>query len=847
MNEALRKTGVDIIGEVPWGTHFCLFYQTKSDLFEILVPYFKAGLENNEFCMWIVSEPLNEGEAIEAMRRVIPKFNQYLEKGQIEVLPHAEWYLKEGEFNVQVVLNGLIARLDQTLAKGYEGLRGAGIVFSGKEGWKEVVDYEEEVKEVIGRNPIMAICAYPVDKCGVSEVIDVAVNHRFILVKKDAIWELIESIRLKRIEEALRGSEEQLRLITDSLPVLISYVDSEQCYRFVNKAYEDWYGLPRGEIYGRHINEVLGESAYQVIQGYVERVLSGRQISYEALVPYKSGGIRYISAIYVPNFDGQGKVKGFFALVTDITEKKKAEEQLIKYREHLEEVVEERTAKFKTANEQLQQEITERKRAEEALRENEQRLNRSQEIAHLGSWELDLVNNRLTWSDEVYRIFGLQPQEFGATYEAFLEAVHPDDRAAVDAAYSGSVREGRDTYEIEHRVVRKSTDEIRIVLERCEHIRDASGRIIQSIGMVHDITEHKRAEEALQESEERYRILFETSPDAIVLIDLSFNIITVNQPALMLFGYESPEEVIGKNALEFVAMNDRSRAVGDAGKLLKTGRGKTSEYSIQVKDRSLVPAELRASVIRDADGKAKSFIVVIRDISERKASEEKIRVYEEQLRSLASELTLLEERERRRIANDLHDHIGQTLALSKIKLGELRESVSPSLVRPLGEIHGLIEQTIQYTRSLTFELSPPILYELGFEAAVEWLAEQIQEKHGISVDFEDDLQPKPVGKEMRILLFKAVGELLMNVIKHAQAHKAKVAIQREGSHIRITVEDDGIGFYIPEANQLAGVGGFGLFSIRERLRHFGGSLQIQSGPRRGTLITLLAPIMEKEN
>jgi PAS domain S-box-containing protein len=154
--------------------------------------------------------------------------------------------------------------------------------------------------------------------------------------------------------------------------------------------------------------------------------------------------------------------------------------------------------------------ITERKGIEQAVRESEQRLKRAQEIAHLGSWELDLINNRLTWSDQVYRIFGVRPQEFSATYEAFLDAVHPDDRAAVDAAYSGSLREGRDTYEFEHRVVRKSTGETRTVQERCEHIRDASGRIIRSVGMVHDITERKQAEEALRQRTLELQHLTET-------------------------------------------------------------------------------------------------------------------------------------------------------------------------------------------------------------------------------------------------------------------------------------------------------------------------------------------------
>jgi PAS domain S-box-containing protein len=141
--------------------------------------------------------------------------------------------------------------------------------------------------------------------------------------------------------------------------------------------------------------------------------------------------------------------------------------------------------------------ITEHKRGEEALRENERRLNHAQRIAHLGSWELDVVNNRLSWSDEVYRIFGAQPQEFTATYETFLAAVHPDDRSAVDVAYLNSVRGGKAGYEIEHRIVRKATGEIRTVQERCNHIRDASERIVRSVGMVHDITERKEMEAAL--------------------------------------------------------------------------------------------------------------------------------------------------------------------------------------------------------------------------------------------------------------------------------------------------------------------------------------------------------------
>lgn len=248
------------------------------------------------------------------------------------------------------------------------------------------------------------------------------------------------------------------------------------------------------------------------------------------------------------------------------------------------------------------------------------------------------------------------------------------------------------------------------------------------------------------------------------------------------------------------------------------------------------------------NGKVVGEFGIARDITERKQAEEKIYTYQEQLRSLASELSLIEERERRRIATELHDHISQSLAIAKLRLGSLRELISSvDFVGSLDEIHELIDQTVQYTRSLTFELSPPILYELGLEPALEWLAEQIQEKHGILVNFEDDRQPKPMSEEIRISLFKSVRELLINIVKHAKANQVKVSIRREDNNIQITVEDDGIGFSPSEDKQLGKIPGYGLFSIHERLKYLGGFLEIESKPGQGTRVTLVAPLEKKEN
>ena len=189
-----------------------------------------------------------------------------------------------------------------------------------------------------------------------------------------------------------------------------------------------------------------------------------------------------------------GNVKEFRLTLTDITElknsEKKKQDLLIQLKQFNQELQEANTTLKQNKNEMLH--------ANQKLRENEKRMNRSQEIAHLASWELDLKNNYMSWSDEVYRIYGLKPEEFDGTYEAFINAVHPDDRDMVDEAYTGSLRDGIDIFEIEHRIIRKSTGEIRIAYEKCEHIRDGYGKIIRSEGMVYDITRQKMDEEKIK-------------------------------------------------------------------------------------------------------------------------------------------------------------------------------------------------------------------------------------------------------------------------------------------------------------------------------------------------------------
>lgn len=216
MKEKLRKTGINILGDVPWGTHFCLFFQTKEDLVDILIPYFKAGLENNEFCLWVTSELLSEKEAKKAMRKTLPGFDQYLKKGQMEIVPHSKWYLKSGVFSLQRVLNAWIDKLNQGQALSYDGMRVTGnTTWLKRRDWRDFADYEAEVNNVIDKYRMIAICSYSLQKCGACEIIDVVSNHQFALIRREGKWEIIESSKHKQakalLEQKVKEATRQLK------------------------------------------------------------------------------------------------------------------------------------------------------------------------------------------------------------------------------------------------------------------------------------------------------------------------------------------------------------------------------------------------------------------------------------------------------------------------------------------------------------------------------------------------------------------------------------------------------------------------------------------------------------
>jgi len=391
-----------------------------------------------------------------------------------------------------------------------------------------------------------------------------------------------------------------------------------------------------------------------------------------------------------------------------------------------------------------------------------------------------------------------------------------------------------------------------------------------------DVTERHNAEQALRASEARFRRLFESAPVALFESDWSagkalvdeledqgvtdlhrhlldnphlirkrtdvHNILNTNLEAMKIFGYDDNMGRDYMSASELTA--DQRLALIEV--LDGFSQGKTR---VRYRGTTLRESGGEFPIIRDCeliatdDNDWSQVLVYVQDISIEVEAAAALEAYQLELQSLASQISLAEESERRRIASELHDGTVQRLVLARMGMAKLKAAVkSEKLIDQIEDINELLGSSLRETRSLIFEISPPVLYELGLRAAIEWLADQYRQRSGAKVRISNEIDALNLSEELKIVVFQSVRELFNNIFKHARADEVVLTWHRNPDTVQLTVADNGCGFDIGTAGtRRSAEGGYGLFAITERLKLLGAGIEIQSSPR-GTSVLLTAPL-----
>ena len=615
----------------------------------------------------------------------------------------------------------------------------------------------------------------------------------------------------KQSETALRQSEQQLRVITDALPGLIASVDRDERYRFVNAGYEQQYGLPREQIVGLSVKDLLKED-YRIVQPFIHRVLSGERISFETTL-LGAGGERTLFSTYVPDRTPEGLVAGFYVLITDISE---------------------------------------RKRTEGALKESEERFRHLFEQASDGIVTADMSGQYLDVNDRACQMLGYSREElFGLRVPDLLDPLdYPRLRAIKAELIQGHRHSG------EWKLRRKDGGTISVEISA----KLQPDRRWHAI--VRDITERKRADAGLRESEAYFRMLADATPVLVWKAGTDRLCSWLNRSWLEYTGRRLDDE-LGTGRTDSIHPDDRANFVRVYNQHFSRQEPFELEYRLRRQDGTYGWILDRGVPLLGATGVFSGYLGAALDITDRKLAEEQLQQWtvelekrveertqalvhsQARLRALASDLSATEQQERRRLATELHDYLAQLLVVGRMKLSQARPQVrNPKTEQLLSEADDMLTQSLNYTRFLVAELSPQILYQFGLPAALRWLAGQMK-THGLSVVIHCDIDQLPIAEENAVILYQSVRELLFNVAKHAGTSEATITLaQNPANQVLITVADKGTGFN-PDTlldTDRHHPGRFGLFNVQERVEAIGGAFSLKSSVSSGTTITLSAPL-----
>jgi len=491
------------------------------------------------------------------------------------------------------------------------------------------------------------------------------------------------------------------------------------------------------------------------------------------------------------------------------------------------------------------QDISDKKQVVDALKTSEERFRLITDLTSDLAYAFHIHKN-----GDVTHLWSTGPMEKITGYHTaevtemggWDKIIYKDD-AAIPYSQLKNLLKNKEDY-VDYRVVRKNGTLI-WVRDYARPIFNKDIKKVEKIyGSIKEITEQKIAELELQDSQKKYQDLYDNAPDMYFSVNPLGEILSVNEFGAKYLGY-SKEELIGKPVWIVVYPDDLAMVQSQVNRIIETKKGTSNlEFRKSRKDGSILFVQERIQCITDSDGNCVELRINCRDLSENKIAQKKIIDYQQNLKSLSNALIVAEEMERKRLAIALHDTIGQLLAMSKIKLSNMSKSAKTDKCdAEIQSIKDLISDAIKESRNLTYELSPPILHELGLFAACKWYVDQIKSSGMIDIIIKGDEIRFKINEEIRILLFRAIRELLNNVYKHAKASQIILTVKRLKDTIKVTVKDDGSGFETEHLRQKSIEGKkLGLFSISERIEYLGGSFEIKSTVSKGTVVTIIVPM-----
>jgi PAS domain S-box-containing protein len=650
----------------------------------------------------------------------------------------------------------------------------------------------------------------------------------------------------KQAEEALQHSEMQYRTLSGNSPDLIARFDRQCRHLYVNSAAAKAGLLAPEEYIGKTICQVgVVEPEASKWEARIQDVFeTGKIVDVEDHFDTPAGR-HYFHTKFVPEAAPDGSILSVQSIARDITD---------------------------------------RKRAEESLRASEEDLREAQRVGHLGSWNLNVVTGGLQWSDECYCIYGFTPQEFTPTYEKFRSIVHPEDlgfvQEQVDAALNGDKR-----YDVDFRFVRPN-GEIGSIHCEGEVARDAEGKPLRFFGTQIDITERKRAEDAARDQRQLAEALCETAAALNHSLDLDHLLDTILENAGRVLPHDAGEVLLitpGRRVRDV-----RHRGYAERG-LEEWAKGRDFPLSdfpvlahiaetrqpLVISDKHGFPgwanvpeaSWFRSHVCAPVIGKDQvtgfislssirpdiygleharrlgAFADQVAVALENAGLLAQVRAGREQLRALSRRLLEAQEVERRRVARELHDEVGQLLTGLKLVLQMAAAGALQGQMPGLDEAEGLVGELMGRVRQLSLDLRPAMLDDLGLLPALLWHQQRYTQQTHVAVDFKHaGIEGRRFSPEIETAAYRIVQEALTNVARHSGVNQATVRVWADSEALSVQVEDQGAGF---DAEGLSASGKtIGLAGMRERVALLDGQLTLETAPGQGAHLTAALPLAE---